>query len=250
MMIDKKYIPLIGMLGIVLSPTLVIFPSFTSETRAQLSPQFEVSVTFPPASDRGAPPRSRGAGTRGPGCGNNMMDTGTSLTALMPENNVATTVSPNPTVYLYVPKRIEKEAEFVVFDLTNRKIIYDTTFALDRTDGIVKVTLPETIELKSGNDYLWHFGIICNPNDPSQNEVVQGAIERVSLSVDQEAQIEKAQPLDRAKFYAEAGVWNEAIAIVAQMRDSHPAEWAELLDSVGLGEMTEKTILECCTFEK
>lgn len=230
------------------SPILSVLPSVSAPTPTPVELKQQVSVAFPQASDRGAPPRSRGAGTRGPGCSQEAGEI--PLTALMPANNVATTIAANPTVYLYVPKRDNKNAEFAVFDLTERKIVYETVFPLRDSAGIVKVTLPTTVALKAGNNYMWHFGVICNASDLSKNEVVQGMMERVALSPQQQTQISQTrQPLEQAKLYAAAGIWNEAVSTLASLRQDHPAEWSELLTSVGLETMTKQPVLDCCSVD-
>lgn len=247
-MINKTYWQPIIILSACFSPIFSVLPSMSAPVPTSLELRQQVSVAFPQGSDRGAPPRSRGAGTRGPGCGQEPGEI--PITALMPANNVATTVAANPTVYMYVPKRNNKNAEFAVFDLSERKVVYETTFPLRESAGIVKVTLPTTVALKPGNNYMWHFGVICNTSDLSQNEVVQGMIERIALTPEQQTKITQTQqPLEQAKLYAAAGVWNEAVSGLEPLRNAHPAEWSELLNSVGLEKMTEQPVLDCCSVE-
>ncbi len=57
----------LGILAAILSPVVLNFPGFLPPPSAQSSPQLEVSVVFPPTSDRGAPTRTVGGGTRGIG---------------------------------------------------------------------------------------------------------------------------------------------------------------------------------------
>ena len=244
-MIGKKSFCLMGILTVLLSPAAIALSGWDSPLRAQSRPPWKVSVIFPPTQPRGAPGRTNGTGARGPACGNEGIQL--PLTALMPKNNVGTTVTRNPSVYLYVPETADKKAEFLVFDLTNRKQIYETILPVPNRAGILKLNLPETLELKLGNKYMWHVGIICDPNDHAQNQVVQGLLERTFLSPELEAKIRaEKQPLQQAKLYAAAGIWNETVTLLARLRDSYPAEWAELLNSVELGEIAQSPILDCC----
>ena len=235
-------------LTFLLTPTVLVLSGLPTLVEAQSRPKQQVSVVFPPGKDRGAPARSIGTGSRGPVCDDELVRP--PLTALMPKNNVGTTVAPNPTVYLYVPATTEKQAEFVLVDLTNRKFLYETTFQLSGTPGIIKLTLPKTVELKPGSHYQWHFGIICDPQDQSKNRVLQGFLERKTLSREQERQLEEAdEPLEQAKVYAEAGVWGETLTIIAQLRESNPQVWKDFLDSVDLEEIAPNPIFDCCELD-
>jgi hypothetical protein len=58
----------------------------------------------------------------------------------MPESNLGFTVSANPTFFFYVPKNTAELAEFTVLDEESKQI-YQTTFALANTPGVIKVQL-------------------------------------------------------------------------------------------------------------
>ncbi|MGL5081000.1 MAG: DUF928 domain-containing protein [Microcoleaceae cyanobacterium] len=213
-------------------------------------PLQQANLTFPPTEDRGAPSRTRGSGSRGP-CGTAVRakEPETPLTALMPANNVGTTVSSNPAVYLYVPETSSNSAEFALYNWTtrDRNSVYEAQVPLAETSGIVKIPLPNSVTLEPENTYVWVFSVVCNPEDRSQDQYVSGWIERVSLKSEQEATIEQAQQLsEKAALYASAGVWHEALAIVEQLRPTDPKIWEELLDSVGLGQISEQKVTECC----
>ena len=88
-----------------------------SMTQMESSPQLQV-LKFPPPKRASqnqiadTPKRTRGTGSRGHCNPVQESISGISLTAVMPEDNIGTRVSPNPTVYLYVPKSSKKNAEF------------------------------------------------------------------------------------------------------------------------------------------
>ncbi len=245
-MVMRKFVHLIEMLAVRLSIAALAISVFPTQIQAQPYPVLQAKIGFPPAPNRGAPERTRGAGSRKPTCDG--LEVKIPLTPLMPENNVGTTIAPNPTIYVYVPEFHNKEAEFLIIDQEAEKVVYQTRFRIRNTPGIVKITLPNTVELKSDKNYLWHLGIICNPNDQEADEVITGWIERISISPELEAKIEqlKQQPLEQGKLYAEAGIWSESLTILAQLRDVNPRGWVELLESVGLGEIAQNPIFECC----
>jgi hypothetical protein len=239
----------LSLMGLLVSPTTASPPQPMSGTQMESNPQLQ-AVKFPPVTDAGAPARTRGAGSRGP-C-NPLVEekSGINLTAVMPKNNIGTTVSPHPTVYLYVPKSNKKTAEFALYDWTNRvrEPIYKTNISLPEAAGIIKVNLPKTVELQPDNTYVWHFGIICDPNQRSLDYYINGQLKRTSLPAETAAKIQQLeqQPLEQAKLYAESSVWSETISTLEKTRDAYPNAWKELLESVGLGEIANSRIFECC----
>lgn len=93
------------------------------------------------------------------------------------------------------------------------------------------------------------FSIICDRNDRSYDQYTEGGLERINLTPQQQAKIEQVeqQPLVQAQLYADAGVWNETLEIVQQLREASPSSWEQLLQSVGLSELTQQPILDCCS---
>lgn len=174
------------------------------------------------------------------------------LTVLMPTSNVGTTVAANPTFFLYVPETTAATAEFVIVD-DNRNDVYRTTLVLSSTPGIVTLKLPETVSLKTGKNYLWQFEIICDPlnRQTKDKKYVQGLVQRVEISQNLKTKLDYAvSPIMKAKLYAEAGIWHEALTLLAQVRSYQPTEWEELLKSVGLDALAPAPLVKCCTVEK
>ncbi len=64
-----------------------------------------------------------------------------------------------------------------------------------------------------------------NPNEPR---------EMFSEPLNLLQQKEKAIWFEQAKLYAEYGLWNETISILAQLREEMPNQWEQLLKSVGI----------------
>jgi hypothetical protein len=195
------------------------------------------------------------------------------LTALTPNNNVVTTVSGNPTLFWYVPKTEAKSAEFVlfdkVFDKDGEKLneIYRTIVAVKGTPGIVKLSIPASVSLERGKQYIWKFSVICESENgggapfvagASENDggapFVAGAIERTELNWMEQRKLAAAkEPLEKAEVYAEAEVWQETLSLMAQLRYERPYDfrvnnaWRELLSSVQLDAIASEPLVECCT---
>lgn len=220
----------VGIIAGILSPALLSLASVPPQHSAQAARETsKISLGFPPAADRGAPARTAGGGVRGGDC---MEAGGKPMTALMPSNNVGTTVAANPTLFVYVPKTNAKEAELAVVDDEGNEILQK--IALKGTPGVVKISLPENAELKTGKEYPWIFSLVCNPSERSGDIFVMGVFERTEISPMLQEKLSKAAPLEAAKLYAEASIWNETLNIMAELRSSKPTEWEGLLTSVGL----------------
>ncbi len=237
-----------SLVSLLVSAPRVNHPEPKLTTHIESEPSQLVAIDFPESSSRGAPSRTRGAGSRGP-CNLIIEEKlGVNLTAVMPKNNIGTTVSPNPTVYLYVPKSSKQNAEFAVYDWTNRvrEPIYTTNISLPQSAGIVKVNLPKNVELQPNNTYVWHFGIICDPDQRSLDYYINGWLKRTSLTPQVEAKLKELQekPLEQAKLYAESSVWSETIATLEKSRVAYPNAWKELLQSVGLGKIADSQIFD------
>ncbi|MFM7407515.1 MAG: DUF928 domain-containing protein [Cuspidothrix sp.] len=258
----KKYLSTPKFLTVSISTAAFIVSSLPTASIAQFKPPFQVSVKFPPGANVGAPPRTTGTGARKAPCGfkdfthqqtvENSQESEISLTALTPTNNVVTTLAPNPTVYIYIPKTINKTGEFRLIEVATEKIVYETNFPLVQNAGIMKVSMPKTVKVEANKKYQWQFMVICNPNDREGDEMIQGWIERTNLNPEQIAKIAefKEESLEKARLYVEYGIWNESVNTLAQLRDQNPTaktEWAELLNSVNLGNIAENNLFDCCS---
>ena len=246
-----KYLWYLGAFSAVLSVKLVIVSLTALPLKAQ---SIEVSLTFPPGAERGAPARTAGGGQRDDQhaeCNN----PNSPLTALTPTNNVVKTVSANPTLFVYVPKTEAKTSRFEVLD-PQGNAIYSTTLALHSTPGVVKLKIPATVALQSGKNYQWQFTLNCDPNDPTDKEEVAGLIERTELSSDQKTLLaQTTEPLKQAEVYAAAQIWQETVNLLAQLRHERPQDskvsdaWKELLKSVQLDAIATEPLVECCTVD-
>lgn len=241
----QKSLLSLGLPAITMCQALVIFFGLPPQLPLQSYPESQVSIKFPPTNKRGAPSRTEGGGTRGPSC---TQQGEMPLTVLMPGNNVGTTVAANPTFFLYVPKTPIKSVEFVVVDDKENEV-YKSTFALSGAPGIVQLSLPATVSLEIGKNYMWQLALICDPLDRSQDKFIRGFSRRAKLTPALKTELEQAALLEKAKLYAQAKIWHETLTTLAQLRSSRPAEWEELLKSVGLEAIAQAPFVKCCTAE-
>lgn len=199
---------------------------------------------------QGIPGRRLGGGTRT----ESVFPSGArSLVALaMPDSFVVTTEA-RPPLMFYVPEMTSgNRVEFVLRN-SQDELIYEKTFSVNREAGIVTVDLAadENAPALSLNEtYQWYFSIVPNEADRANDVVVYGGISRVevadwlaqqSVESGMREQLAVAAPLQKARLlYQQANLWQDAAAILNELRQAEPenaaiaAEWNQLLASVGL----------------
>lgn len=195
---------------------------------------------------QGLPGRRVGGGTRGE-C--NFGEK--TLTALIPKNNLGLTVGGNPTFFFYIPQTTDSQAvEFVLRDESDRQV-YEKTFKTTGTSGVISLTLPDSASFKPleiGKKYHWYLSVICDAQNRASDVSVDGWIQRVETSPTLASELKKVAPPERAALYAASDIWHEALTTLAELRQSRPndstiaAEWAQLLQSVGLDNIVQEPI--------
>jgi hypothetical protein len=215
-------------------------------------------------SDRGMPGRREGGGTRG-NCLTQASLAGQSssvtqaitaqpslatqpgLTALMPDSNLGQTMAERPTFFWYIPQSAAA-AEFVLLDANNTEQ-YKTLVPVPSQSGVVSLTLPDSVTLEVGQSYRWYFSLVCNPLDRSADTYTSGWVERIAPDPALLQTIAAAPPAEQARLYAQASLWYEALATLAQLRQSQPqdaalvTQWQTLLKSVGLEQIADQPLL-------
>ena len=201
---------------------------------------------------RGKPQRSLSAGTRG-SC---FLPKQRAIPLIPSSKEAQLTTAANPTFFLYLPEtdRSIKGIEFVLEDNDSSEQFYSQTFEDVKQGGIVSVQIPkDKVSLEIGKPYRWSFSIICDFNNRDQDQYVEGKIERLEDETLSEQLKETTAPLDQAIIYATAGLWENALTTIAQLRQQNPNNvevnqyWTELLNSVKLEAVTKEEFLPCCT---
>lgn len=155
------------------------------------------------------------SGTRG-SCGATSTVTPTVLTALAPKSHVGKTLSTRPTFVWYVPDTQPYKVEFRLYGLDNTGR-YRQQIArqeLNSSAQIMQFTLPQDAAgLKVGQTYLWQVAVLCNPKDPSKDQVVTAEIEVISPPNALKANLSQTRDrLQRARLLAAAGIWYDALS--------------------------------------
>jgi hypothetical protein len=200
-------------------------------------------VFFRP-SGQGRPPITRGAGSRNdrlcPQDATTNPDRSIaaplSLTALVPDNQEGLTWSERPTVWVYLP---ETSARQMVLSIrTEGSQPHSQRFLpITGEPGIVGIPLDETappLDLETA--YQWAVVLICgdrpSPNDP----VVTAWVRRVDADQTNLPQ----DPLERAAWYGERGIWYDALTTLAEARRSQPANSA--ITEAWINFLTQPTV--------
>ncbi len=169
------------------------------------------------------------------------------LTAVVPNSNIGLTTQANPTVFFYVPQT-SATLELVFKDQDKE---YKQIYKSSEKGGIVSIPFNQ-VSLEVDKVYRWSFSIICNPKERSKDKIVEGAIMRVQTVPQLASKLATtASPQERANLYAEAGIWQDSLASLAQSLSSNPsnrelkAEWEALLTSksVGLDNLVSEPLL-------
>ncbi|MCU0532433.1 MAG: DUF928 domain-containing protein [Hydrococcus sp. Prado102] len=232
----------------------------SDSNRGTLQFNFSPPATQDPNGDReGRPPNRTSGGSRSnclqqvvamvPGKGT--VDVQDNKCLAQSESFPALTVSATPTFWFYVPapENPNLSAEFVLFE--GDRLVYKKQVPLSETPGIISFR-PEQ-SLKTSKQYRWFFSVLINPQRPSQNPVVEGSLERIEMNATLKSQLKTASSeRDRAAIYASYGIWYDALTELGELYRTNPqdrkvqADWADLLNSVGLGEIAKVPIVDCC----
>jgi hypothetical protein len=237
-----KMLSFCGMIVVTISPTLMGFTDLSLPKSSNNVSSQQISLRFPSGSDRGAPVTTGGGGTRGPGSSCLKTENGElSLNALTPNfSNVATTASANPTFYYYLPETSANLAEFVITDL-NQATVYQTTVKLPAQSGIMKIKAVPKVPLSADQYYQWSLKIICDSQHRDKDLILEGVLEYQNLD---KTALSSDDPMKKAQFYANQGIWLETLDSVAQIRATSPTDWTELLQSVGLESLSSQPFVE------
>ena len=191
-----------------------------------------VPVYKPPV--RGAPGGRVGGGTRG--------TDQTFVLSVVAPNHTGLTTQEQPELFWYLSKAISTPMEFTVMDDQGVKPLIETSLGIPSQPGIQRVRLADYgVRLEPGKHYEWFVALVIDPDKRSKDVLAGGAIERVERS---EAQASMSVT-DLASFYADHGIWYDAIAAVSNLIEATPndsalrRQRAALLEQAGLQEIAE-----------
>jgi hypothetical protein len=261
----------------IFTVSLFVFPclgdrmgSQTAWATPSLTQVIATGFTPPPP-----PPERDAPGNRGGGAGRSCAAGEQSVTALMPEYQQAlisggaitkvwgTATTERPTFWFDLPyeKSTLAALEFVLQDNSSpAKDLYRGAIVPPDTPGIISISLPATVApLEVGKLYKWFFKVRlqCHSGASAakpqiQKEELYGWVQRVSPSPALINQLKQATPQQQASLYAQNGIWFDALTTLGKLHLANPQDaqlrkdWNDLLQSVGLEELTTKPLFPCC----
>ncbi len=187
--------------------------------------------------NRGAPTLTASAASRS---GNSA-----TLVAVQSPSQKTLTAATAPTIFIYISDTTASEGIFVLKD-ENDNDIGRVTVALPARPGIVRIQLPETMmseTLQVGKEYQWVFSPVSNNQSGINTTFINGWIERIELSPTQVSLLNNTDALGAVDLYAEAEIWQDALATLAEFSEANPkdstleAKWNNLLNQAGLSNL-------------
>ncbi len=218
------------------------------------SPAIALAQSFTPPRNSGAPSTTTAGASRGAeSC--EMLRNKTVITPLAPQAKAldnpqksqyfSLTLQEHPAFFWHVlPQTAGENADFLLIDHgpMGQQIAYEATVDLPETPGIMQVTLPANVPaLQPGHRYQWFLSFNCDVTSLDSQQHLSGWIERQATPSALLTQLTGATLAQRAQLFAEAGIWQDALMALIELRQTttqnEPAfqGWLQLLDSVGLG---------------
>lgn len=175
------------------------------------------------------------------------------LTALIPNSNdYPLTTMGYPTFFFYIPDNTLKSVEFLIRENESTVLYRYPIQEISNRGGVISFSLPTNSamgELQPGKSYQWTLALVCQKNgEEDKTTYVNGWIQRVD-NPDLVAQVQQANPRQVPEIYAQAGIWHDFLASLANLRRQNPNDseltqyWIEVLQSVGLAEVAEEPLI-------
>jgi hypothetical protein len=186
---------------------------------------------------RGAPGGRIGGGTRGVG-GESL-----ALSVLAPDDR-ALTISEQPTLYWFISSRTSLPVEVVVMDPGGIRPMLELTMAPPTEAGLHAIRLADHgIRIAPGIAYRWYVAVVPDASRRSRDILAGGTVERIVPPPDLSSSLSQAGGEERVFFYANAGLWYDALTAATDMVDQSPGDLAlrqqrsALLKQVGLPDL-------------
>jgi hypothetical protein len=236
--------------------SLFTFPSLAQPHRKNkdISDRIPLKILFQPPPEEKQPNQTTDAGSRGNFCNSNVLANSLEnfpsnqhlLRSIVPTTHFGLTTSQHPIFSIYLP---ETSARKVVLSIKEEGKIHhsQTLFPISGKSGIVSFQIKnESPPLEIGKTYQWSVVLICgdkpSPNDPA----IASWIRRIALP----ETIVQGTALEQASWYAQQGIWYDALSSLIQARRSQPNNqefieiWSDFLDSQGLKDISTEPLQE------
>lgn len=243
-------------LSLLLPIATLVSPSaraIEATSRLTIAPPIQISLKFK-VPKRGAPSSTAGGASRGACLLDNKAAGSKNLTSLMPPTKLGLTWAERPSFFVYVPQSSARTAGFLLLSDDDTEIVYETTIVLPSQAGVLRFDLPaDAPPIQVGKQYHWFMTTLCDTTTGlSGSPTVEGWLERSTPDAALRKTMQKTLLSDRPALYAEAGIWYETLATLADLQRQAPQnskfrkDWQALLQSVGLEAIATEPLLDCC----
>jgi hypothetical protein len=159
------------------------------------------------------------------------------LTAIQPAGLTEKTVSSRPSILVFIPENTSESADLILLDELGNQLI-NQKYKTPREIGIYKLRMPSNLSLNIDKNYYWRFALICNRNDRTKDDFVTGEIKRIVLSSEEVRGLQnKVNTLEKARLFADYGLWNETVEQLTNDTGGLREEWQDLLRSIGISSL-------------
>jgi hypothetical protein len=190
----------------------------------------------------GAPAVRVTGGSRGEG------DANVTLDVLAPIEVGITTLE-QPSLFWRQSKSSPAKFELTVIQEKRIKPLLQMNLDHATKTGIQRLKLSDFgTKLEPGVEYQWIVALIHDPENRSRDLVASGSIKRIAAGAELKEKIARADAASLPSVYAEAGIWYDALASLADQMDANPKDQtlrqmrADLLTQVGLKDSAQPEV--------
>jgi hypothetical protein len=172
-----------------------------------------------------------------------------SVKAIVPSTNIGLTVTPHPSIFVYIPQTNAQKGFFSIQD-EESNYYYQTSITLPKQSGVIEVSVgSEVPALEVGKNYKWSLAMICNQYLEPDSPFVTGWIRRVEPNKTVASISQSKISLDAATKLAANGVWYDTVFTIVKLRKLQPSNqnlaisWQRLLESAKLNAIAQEPLL-------
>lgn len=169
-----------------------------------------------------------------------------SLSVVAPSDHTGLTSLEQPALYWYLSKPFTSPIEFTLIG-DDVKPLVEVSLPTPYQPGLQRIRLADFgVRLSPDSQYFWFVSFVVDPNLRSRDILAGATIRRIQLADDLSKKLDAADKADRAKLFAESGLWYDAIASISNAIEADPKNLslrtlrASLLEQIGLEDAAKR----------
>jgi hypothetical protein len=156
--------------------------------------------------------------------------------AVLTPDHMGFTSRDQPTLYWYLSQPVKAQVEITLTTQELMAPVLKKTLSAANISGVQSISLAEHgIRLEPDIDYRWHVALVLDQERRSKDIIASGAIRRIDPAL-QPAGLEGKNAEQRTVFYAENGLWYDALenSRSAELSDAQLKLFDTLIEQAGL----------------